>query len=494
MPTSASRVSEKRLDPSAVPSAPSALVPRWFRHLLRGVLQVAADAGAVALSYRMAYEIRFHWDFWTVRFPFAGHDPGWDTYSRLLLALIPLWIGVFWYSSQLYTKPWRAAEDRFLFIVKGAILGSFAILSGTFIYGRMEYSRHLLILAIPLVAASVAISETLVLWLDRWVARFESTSPIFLIGSGRVSEVIRESLSERHPGIRIHERAQIGDVSALITEAKTKGISEMLLAQSNAGEHEKILALAEACESADIQFKMIPDLLELRLGEIQMDDTLGLPAYRIQHTSLSRSHYIVKRVFDLAVSLAVLAVAGVPCAVIALLIKLDSKGPILYRQKRLGLRGRVFEAFKFRTMIVDAEKRLEKVKATANDQKGGFFKAKEDPRITAVGRRLRRYSLDEFPQFINVFLGEMSVVGPRPLAVSTGEMEELVREFGPTAKKRLNILPGITGLWQVSGRSDVSAAQRFSLDLFYIEHWSLGLDFQIILKTVPAMLSGKGAY
>ena len=129
-----------------------------------------------------------------------------------------------------------------------------------------------------------------------------------------------------------------------------------------------------------------------------------------------------------------------------------------------------------------------------NDQKGGFFKAKEDPRITRVGRLLRRYSLDEFPQFINVFLGEMSVVGPRPLAEKTGEMEELIREFGPTAKKRLNILPGITGLWQVSGRSDVSSQQRFALDMFYIEHWSLGLDFQIVMKTVPAMLSGKGAY
>ncbi|MEK7656987.1 MAG: sugar transferase, partial [Elusimicrobiota bacterium] len=116
------------------------------------------------------------------------------------------------------------------------------------------------------------------------------------------------------------------------------------------------------------------------------------------------------------------------------------------------------------------------------------------PRVTRVGRWLRRFSIDEFPQFINVLKGGMSVVGPRPLALATGEMEELLKAFGPTAKKRLNILPGITGLWQVSGRSDISAEQRFALDMFYIERWSLGLDLEIILRTLPAMLSTKGAY
>jgi len=114
--------------------------------------------------------------------------------------------------------------------------------------------------------------------------------------------------------------------------------------------------------------------------------------------------------------------------------------------------------------------------------------------VTRVGKWLRRFSLDEFPQFLNVILGEMSIVGPRPLALTTGELESLERDFGATAKKRMNILPGITGLWQVSGRSDVSSEQRFALDLFYVEHWSLGLDLEIILKTVPAMCFGKGAY
>ena len=144
-------------------------------------------------------------------------------------------------------------------------------------------------------------------------------------------------------------------------------------------------------------------------------------------------------------------------------------------------------------MVFDAESRIQSVKGM-NAHGGAFFKAKNDPRVTGVGRFLRRLSLDEFPQFINVLFGEMSVVGPRPLAVTTGEKEKLEADFGPTAKKRMNILPGITGLWQVSGRSDVDSAQRFALDMFYIEHWSLGLDLEIILKTGPAMVLGKGAY
>lgn len=144
-------------------------------------------------------------------------------------------------------------------------------------------------------------------------------------------------------------------------------------------------------------------------------------------------------------------------------------------------------------MVADAEKRIAEVKGL-NDTKGAFFKAKHDPRVTRVGRFLRKFSLDEFPQFLNVLRGDMSVVGPRPLALTTGEIEALERDFGETAKKRANLLPGITGLWQVSGRSDVSSEQRFSLDLFYIEHWSLGMDLEIILKTPYVMAFGKGAY
>ncbi|MCR4295868.1 MAG: sugar transferase, partial [Elusimicrobia bacterium] len=208
---------------------------------------------------------------------------------------------------------------------------------------------------------------------------------------------------------------------------------------------------------------------------------------------LTRANFLAKRIFDVIFSALLLAATAPAWLVVCALIKLDSPGPVLFKQGRYGYKRKVFQAFKFRTMVADAEASIGAVKGL-NDQKGAFFKAKSDPRVTRVGKWLRRFSLDEFPQFLNALLGDMSVVGPRPLALTTGEVEALEREFGATAKKRMNILPGITGLWQVSGRSDVSSEQRFALDLYYIEHWSLGLDLEIIIKTPAVMAFGKGAY
>jgi lipopolysaccharide/colanic/teichoic acid biosynthesis glycosyltransferase len=270
---------------------------------------------------------------------------------------------------------------------------------------------------------------------------------MLLIGGGKAADLVRLNLLERHPGLPIHRIDELRSAGEALAAARGFGAREIVLTRSLRGNAE-ILALAELCENAEIDFKMVPDLLELRLGELQMDDSLGLLAYRLQHTSLTRANYFAKRLFDLAFCFLVLVFVGLPLAIIALLIRLDSKGPALYKQKRLGHKGQHFSAFKFRTMHADAEARLKEVRV---DQ-GGFFKLKDDPRITRVGRWLRRFSLDEFPQFLNVARGEMSIVGPRPLAVSTGELEELVREFGPTAKKRMNMHPGITGLWQVSCR------------------------------------------
>lgn len=468
-------------------------LPRWFRHLVRTALHLGLDSGSVVLAYWAAYELRFHSPAFTARVPVIGDDPGWELYRRLLFAVVPIWLAIFFYASRLYTRPWLGALDRFLEILKGSLLGTLAVLAATYIYARLEYSRLMMLLAGPLAAGGVCLTQLLVLKLDAWLARHEATSPLLIVGGGKVSELVRENLLSRHPGMTILEREEPPEPDEVAALAEKEGVTELILVRS--GESRGgVLELAEACESADVRFSMIPDLLELRLGEVQMDDSLGLPAYRLQHTSLTRANFLAKRTFDVLFSLLFLACTALPFLLIALLIKLDSEGPVLFKQKRLGYKGRVFEAFKFRTMRADAEKAVAAVKAASNDQAGGFFKAKNDPRVTRVGRWLRRFSLDEAPQFLNVLAGEMSVVGPRPLATTTGEMEELVRLFGPTARKRLNILPGITGLWQVSGRSDISSEQRFALDMFYIEHWSLGLDLEIILKTAPAMLLAKGAY
>ncbi|MFA6091827.1 MAG: sugar transferase [Elusimicrobiota bacterium] len=467
-------------------------LPRWLRHCLRTSLHWIMDAAAAASAYRLAYETRFHFGPWVARFPFLGEDPGWSFYSRMLFAVVPLWLAVLHYVARLYPRPWLGTFDRILRIMKGTVLAALATLAATYIYSRLEYSRMMMLLAAPYAMILIGLSHFLVLRIDAWLSRFERTFPLILLGGGKAAQLVRENLLSRHPGLEIVERSEPPAATQITALAERTGASGVVMVRAHQS-HADILELAEACESAGLDFTMIPDLLELRLGEVQLDDSLGLPAYKLQHTSLTRTNFMAKRAFDVLFSLAVLTALSVPLALIALLIRLDSRGPILYRQKRLGMKGRTFEAFKFRTMVSDAEKSLASVRGL-NAQAGGFFKAKNDPRITRVGRWLRRFSFDEFPQFLNVLTGDMSVVGPRPLAVTTGEMEELIAAFGPTAKKRMNILPGITGLWQVSGRSDISADQRFALDMFYIERWSLGMDLEIILRTIPAMILAKGAY
>lgn len=467
-------------------------IPAWLRHAARTGLHLVCDAVAVSASYGLAYLWRFHWNRWVEAFPISGTLPEWGLYVNMLWIVAPLWIMLFWYSARLYDNPWMSAADRFIKIVKGCFLGTVAALTATYIYSRLEYSRMMLIMALPVSVILVSLSHAVVLWVDGFIARHEAAQPVLLVGGGALAQVVRDRIHRRHPEAEIHALDELPALAEIDRILSRHPFCEMILFQS-ALSHERILEAAELCDSRGAAFKMLPDLLELRLGEVQMDHSLGLPAYRIQHGSMTRLNFAAKRAFDLAFCLLVLVLAGPLCALAALLIKLDSPGPALYRQKRLGLKGRVFEACKFRTMSLDAETRLASVK-DRNIHDGPFFKAKDDPRVTRIGRWLRRFSLDEFPQFINVWKGEMSVVGPRPLALTTGEMEDLLNHFGETAKKRLNALPGITGLWQISGRSDVSSAQRFALDMFYIEHWSLGMDLEIILKTVPAMLSAKGAY
>ena len=196
---------------------------------------------------------------------------------------------------------------------------------------------------------------------------------------------------------------------------------------------------------------------------------------------------ISKRVFDLAVAAAALVLLIPIIPLIAVMIKLDTPGPVFYRQQRVGRRGRVFDFYKFRSMFADADERKKEVEAL-NEQDGPVFKVRSDPRVTSVGRFLRRSSLDEIPQIFNVVKGQMSIVGPRPPLPS-----EVLR-YQPWHRKRLEVTPGITCLWQISGRSHVSFNEWMRLDMEYIKQRSLRTDLLILLKTIPAVIARKGAY
>jgi lipopolysaccharide/colanic/teichoic acid biosynthesis glycosyltransferase len=200
---------------------------------------------------------------------------------------------------------------------------------------------------------------------------------------------------------------------------------------------------------------------------------------------------LAKRSMDLAGSFLGLFFLSPVLAVIALLVRLDSRGPIFFRQERMGLGGRVFGCLKFRTMVPDAEQRLRDLEARNESVGGVLFKIKDDPRVTPLGRFLRSSSLDELPQLWNVLVGEMSLVGPRPLQLRDSEKLENLDPEGYA--RRLSVMPGITGPWQVGGRSDVDSGRMLGLDLGYVENWSIGVDLAILVKTVVVVLGRRGA-
>jgi lipopolysaccharide/colanic/teichoic acid biosynthesis glycosyltransferase len=194
----------------------------------------------------------------------------------------------------------------------------------------------------------------------------------------------------------------------------------------------------------------------------------------------------MKRVMDVTLCVVGLAVLAVPMLLVALLIRLDSPGPVFYRAQRIGLKGRVFECLKFRTMVDAAEQMRSKLE-TLNERDGVLFKISKDPRVTRLGTWLRKYSIDELPQLFNVLRGEMSLVGPRPPLASE------VQKYDLAQLRRLDVLPGITGLWQVEARQDPSFDSYISLDTAYVENWSLMLDLRILARTVGVVLAGTGS-
>jgi exopolysaccharide biosynthesis polyprenyl glycosylphosphotransferase len=201
---------------------------------------------------------------------------------------------------------------------------------------------------------------------------------------------------------------------------------------------------------------------------------------------MSGARRVVKAVMERVLTAALLLLALPVGLTIALAIRLDSPGPVLFRQTRVGARGEPFQMLKFRTMCVDAEARLAALRRDAGNDV--MFKMKDDPRVTRVGRVLRRFSLDELPQLLNVLCGQMSLVGPRPA------LQREVDDYEPDAVRRLRVRPGLTGLWQVSGRSDLSWDESLRLDLWYVDNWSMVLDLQILFRTARAVLRGTGAY
>jgi len=325
---------------------------------------------------------------------------------------------------------------------------------------------------------------------------------LLIVGTGRRAMSLTDSIRiHSHWGLRVvgfigdghhfdEERAgapllgEIGNLPQVLTNPE-EPVDEVVFVVSR----RRLAELDEAfalCEELGILTRVALDFLPLSLARIELEEFEGVPLLTFTTTPTDPFALLTKRSVDIALSVILLLFAAPLLTAVSLAVQLSGRGPILFRQSRCGLNGRLFTLYKFRTMVDGAHERLAEV-AHLNEMTGPVFKSANDPRVTFVGRLLRKWSLDELPQLFNVLLGDMSLVGPRP------PLPEEVLRYERWQRRRLSMKPGITCLWQVSGRNEVDFDRWMELDLEYIDNWTPMLDFKILAKTIPAVLSGRGA-
>ena len=307
-----------------------------------------------------------------------------------------------------------------------------------------------------------------------------------LVGLENHVRDLRRALGSARTGIDYEFAGATGDLGEIGALVEGRRIDELIVMDSDYEDWE-LLELADQAHRQGVKVRIAPKATELLTHRVEYVPGQGVPLFELRPPVFAGADWAAKRSFDLVVS-AVILIVGLPLwLLIALAIRLDSRGPVLYRDPRIGIGEVEFLMFKFRTMVAGAAARQSELEA-ANEAAGALFKIRDDPRVTRVGAFLRRFSLDEVPQVLNVLRGEMSLVGPRPLPLRDYEqLEEWHR-------KRYHVLPGMTGLWQISGRSDLSFDDLVRLDFYYLDNWSIWLDISILLKTFPAVFARRGAY
>ncbi len=391
------------------------------------------------------------------------------------------------------------AVDEFASIFLGTLLASVS-LAGLLYFTFRDVSRLLFVVFI-LIAFLLMLSWRVVVRISFRLGNSDSIQnrQVLIIGAGPVGRDLENQVKQYpYMGLSIvgfldddtHKRRLeidiIGNLEAAHAVILEQKIEDVIIALPQRA-HEKVNWLVSTLHDLPVKVWVIPDYFHLALHKAHIEEFAGIPMLDLRAPALSDYQRLVKRGFDLLITLFLLPLSLALMSVIAIAIKLESQGPALFKQKRVGENRRLFEMFKFRTMVVEAEdfrKLVEKY-----DQDGHLIhKSEHDPRVTRVGRILRKTSLDELPQLLNILKGEMSLVGPRP------EMPYLVEMYEPWQRKRFAVPQGITGWWQVNGRSDKPMHLNTEDDLYYVQNYSLLLDIQILLKTVLVVLRGKGAF
>lgn len=474
-----------------MPSAASAV---WLRSYVRVLFLV--DIAALLLAATLALLLRF------------GADPGelvGVSYSAVAVGLAVLWLVVL-ALSRCYESRFVGGGPEEFRRVGNASVRLTAVVALIGYGGQIELARGFVAIVLPLGFGLLLLGRYLArLWLHRARRSGRCAHRVLVIGNHQhVNDLVTRLKREPLAGLvvvgacvpggerRRRDRPDslvpiIGTLSTVRQSLASVQADTVAVAASPGVTGEGLRRLSYELEGTGVDLLVAPALTNITGTRVSIRPVAGLPLLHLDEPELAGVRKVVKDVFDWTVAgLAVLLLTPLLLG-LALAVRVTSPGPALFTQERVGRDGKLFRVLKFRSMVVDAEQRLDEIRAL-NEHDGVLFKLRDDPRITRVGRFMRRYSLDELPQLINVVRGEMSLVGPRP------PLPIEVNNYETHTRRRLLVKPGMTGLWQVNGRADLSWDETVRLDLQYVENWSLGMDLAVLCKTVVAVAKSSGAY
>ncbi len=470
--------------------------PAWWPLLL-----YLSDLLLIGLAFLLSYWVRYQLQW------FRAVDPAFQTdfatYLPFSFALIAILFFSFNFSGVYRRRRDRGWLEEVYTIAAATTLGVVTLIILNLIFGGLSYSRLLFLYAAVFVTLLLGVSRAIIILARGYLrARGVAVQRVVLVGAGDVGRMVMRNIAARPSlGYQLIGFLDDNPVKSSTDIGRFKALGplenfEQTLAVYPVDEviiclpwqsHRTVARLLNQCEMAGVRAHIVPDLFQLTKNQMRVEDLNGVPLISTREVSIAGWNLIFKRVLDLAI-VTVGSLFALPAGLlIAFAIRLDSPGPIIYSQMRVGKNGKPFAIYKFRSMVLDADERREEI-AALNEATGPLFKVRDDPRRTRIGRFLRRFSLDELPQLINVLRGEMSFIGPRP------NLPEEVAQYKEWHRKRLSVSPGMTGLWQVSGRSDLTFDEMVLLDIYYAENWSLGMDLGILLMTGPRVLFAKGAY
>lgn len=504
MATSPSPSPSTQLEPLVVGPVPPAASelrgqPAPSMRTLQWVVLVALDFSMVNIAFYVAWFARYRLGL------VLDLDPGnyveHERYLPLQVGLAAVFVAMLALRG-LYRLP-RAASAlddlSTIFTAAGlALMTMFAV--STFVRYPAE-SRLTLIFAWALITGLVVLGRAMYLWLLGLLhQRGVAVSRTLVVGDSTVGRMIMQALAARpHLGYEVAgflatdgdsdfgRFRRLGTPDEIERVIGEHAIGHVVIALPSAS-HQAIMRIVDHCRRDGVQFRLVPDLYEMSLGRLDIDTVSGIPLMGMKEHAIRGFNFLLKRVIDVVVSLVFVAVFWWLFLMLALLIWLEDRGGSpFFGQTRVGRGGKQFMCWKFRSMRPGAERQLDQL-LEYNEAEGPIFKMRDDPRRTRTGAFIRRWSIDELPQLWNVLKGDMSIVGPRPATPREVGMYESWQ------LQRLETQPGITGLWQVSGRSELGFSEQVLLDIMYLENWSLGLDLRIMLRTLPAVLSGKGAF